>query len=335
MPDPTVPPGASGDSGGEPTGAAADARTGADGDLPEGPDARTGAEGDVPEAAGRRLGHGAFSSGLSIPDLAGCLQLGLQPVGFVQGFCVMQWGWSGAGYGPRTGPWRSGWSGYVSDYRCPHVMVSAEHRAWGQNYEQPWVEDAWASGFGAAYGRMVEEAEAAGAHGVIGVADRARPLGDLGATEFHVTGTAVTLTGVGARTGPVWTTSLAGQRLVKLVEAGFMPVAFVAALASVRVWASCVTQYLLQGSTAMWGAASPAEEVQQLSEAHMAVRRLVRDRVRHQLGGDALHGASLVMSSREGGEGDQVMESTLRGNRVRRFADYAPVDPPLPTVRLS
>ena len=321
MPQAPVPPTSSGgDGGGRPAQPPAE---------PIGPD------GDLPEAAGRRLGHGAFTSGLSIPDLAACLQLGLQPVGFVQGFCVMQWGWSGAGYGPRTGAWRQGWSGYVSDYRCPHVMVSAEHRAWGQNYEQPWVEEAWTQGFSSAYARMVEEAEATGAHGVIGVVDRARPLGDLGATEFHITGTAVTLAGADTRPGPLWTTSLAGQRLVKLVEAGYMPVAFVAVMASVRVWASCVTQYLMQGSTAMWGMASPAEEVQQLSEAHTAVRRLVRDRVRHQLGGDALHGASLVLTGREGGEGDEVVEAILRGNRIRRFDDYAPIDPPVPTVRLS
>ena len=30
-------------------------------------------------------------SGLTVPDFAACLQMGLQPVGFVQGYCVMQW----------------------------------------------------------------------------------------------------------------------------------------------------------------------------------------------------------------------------------------------------
>ena len=37
-------------------------------------------------------------------------------------------------------------------------MYSNEHRIWGQNYQQPWVESAWAQGFGSAYSRMVEEA---------------------------------------------------------------------------------------------------------------------------------------------------------------------------------
>ncbi len=33
---------------------------------------------------------------------------------------------------------------YSETYRCPHGYVSAEHRTWGQNLEQPWVEEAWA-----------------------------------------------------------------------------------------------------------------------------------------------------------------------------------------------
>jgi len=153
----------------------ADLPTEGDGAVSEESGGHLAGSSDVPEAAGRRLGHGSFSSGLSTADFGACLQLGLQPVGFVQGFCVMQWGWYGSGYGPRTGQWRSGWSGYVSDYRCPHMYVSAEHRAWGQNYEQPWVEEAWATGYGNAYNRMTEEAQAAGATGIIGVTDRIRP----------------------------------------------------------------------------------------------------------------------------------------------------------------
>ena len=65
------------------------------------PDAGTttagGPEGDLPEAALRRLESDSFSSGLTVPDFAACLDLGLQPVALVQGFCVMQWGWYGAG----------------------------------------------------------------------------------------------------------------------------------------------------------------------------------------------------------------------------------------------
>ena len=55
---------------------------------------------DLPEAAARRFAEGAFTSGLTVPDFAACLQMGLEPVGFVQGFCVMQWQWYGMGGSP-------------------------------------------------------------------------------------------------------------------------------------------------------------------------------------------------------------------------------------------
>ena len=63
---------------------------------------------------------------------------------------------------------------------------------WGQNVEQTWVEEAWSQGYGSAYTRMLEEATAFGAHGVIGVVDRVTNLADTGTTEFHFLGTAVT-----------------------------------------------------------------------------------------------------------------------------------------------
>src|SRR5271166_968926 len=149
-----------------------------------------GPQRDLPEAAVRRLESSTFSSGLSVPDFAACLDLGLEPVALVQGFCVMQWGWYGQGSGymrgmsPYVGGPQSAGS-YSETYRCPHGFVSNEHRSWGQNLEQPWVEEAWAQGYGNAYQRMLEEAATHGAHGVIGVVDRVSDVADTGATEFH------------------------------------------------------------------------------------------------------------------------------------------------------
>ena len=68
-----------------------------------GPDTGRGPRGDLPEAAMRRLEATSFSSGLSVPDFAACLDIGLQPVALVQGFCVMQWGWYGPGSGTMRG----------------------------------------------------------------------------------------------------------------------------------------------------------------------------------------------------------------------------------------
>ena len=240
-----------------------------------------------------------------MPDFAACLQLGLEPVGLVQGFCVMQWGWYGAGSSLMRGanPYTMGAQSegaYSESYRCPHGYVSAEHRMWGQNLEQPWVEAAWSAGYGAAYARMLDEATALGAHGVIGVVDRVTPVADSQTSEFHFLGTAVTVEdGPPPAGGVPWTTYLAGQRLTKSIEAGFMPVAVVASMASVRV------------------------------------RQLARKHVRQKLVGDALHGVQIDVEKRELAQGDEVIDCTIRGNRVRRFKDFDVVPSPRPTVRLS
>ena len=180
---------------------------------------------DLPEAAVRRLESTAFSSGLSVPDFAACLDLGLQPVALVQGFCVMQWGWYGPGSGYMRGmspyvggPQRAG--SYSETYRCPHGFVSNEHRSWGQNLEQPWVEDAWAQGYGSAYQRMLEEATTHGAHGVIGVVDRVSSIADTGTTEFHFLGTAVTVDGGPPPAGGVPVEHLPGGAAAHQVHRG-------------------------------------------------------------------------------------------------------------------
>ena len=298
---------------------------------------------DLPEAAGRRFEEGAFTSGLTVPDFAACLQMGLEPVGFVQGFCVMQWQWYGmgspfGGFGRLGGfgvPYPGGTRGYSESWQCPHGFVSAEHRGWGQNYEQTWIEDAWGTGFTSAYQRMIEEASAAGAHGVVGVFDATEPLAGQSVLEFRVQGTAVTVSGGGLPAdGRPWTTYLAGQRLAKLIEAGYAPVSIAASVASVRVWANCITSYLTDGTSPVWAGQGAGIEIEQTAKAGMAVRRIARENVRSQLGGDSLHGASMSTSERELGEGDAELQCILRGNRVRRFKTFDPIPAPRPTVRL-
>jgi uncharacterized protein YbjQ (UPF0145 family) len=311
----------------------------------------------LPEAAGRRLSGGAWSSGLSVADFAACASLGLRPVALVQGFCAMQWsGWSmGApartATAPSAGPGPSPYSApsadrpggaYSQSWPCPHGFASLEHR-WGYTFEQVWVEEAWAAGFGSAYRRMAAEAEEAGADGVVGVSDSAEVLTEQNVIEFHLVGTAVAVEDprppagparpARGPAGPLWSTYLAGQRLAKLFEAGLAPVSVAAAMASVQLWPNCQTEYMLQGAGAMWGG-SPAGEVMQVVEAETAVRRLVRAAVRAQLGPDSLQGARFSVT-RRGAGGGHVVECTLRGTRVRRFKDFDPLGAPRPTLRLS
>lgn len=309
-------------------------------------DAPGSSDADLPEAAGRRLGAGAWSSGLSVADFASCLDMGLEPVGYVQGYAVMQWNWymatgglaSGLGGVGRFG---GGWAGgpqragqYVEEWRCPHGFISAEHRVFGANYELTWLEDAWATGWGLAVHRMVEEATALGATGVVGVRDEMVQLTGASTAEFRASGTAVVVRDAPRPPEP-FTTYLSGQRLGKLIEAGFSPVAVVATMSSVRMLGYCVTLYQLGGSALNAGWVSGVGPIEQVNHAQSAARALARERVRAQLGSDRLHGASLVHSEREIGEGDLSIHCTLKGNRVRRFKEFDPLQDPSPVVPLS
>lgn len=290
---------------------------------------------DLPEAATRRVSDHSFSSGLSVADFGACLELGLEPLGFVQGFCAMSWSTytMGGAFARGVAPYGGGVGGYVENYQCPHGMISNEHRTWGQNYQQTWIENAWNEGFTNAYSRMLEEASAMGAHGVVGVVDTVGQLSDLGVIEFHIRGTAVAVRDSPAPTTP-WSTYLAGQRLAKVFEAGLMPVAVVAAVASVRVWAYCITEYLMGAGAGFFSGAPDPVEIDQIVSAHRHARHLVREFARVQLRGDSLHGAAVTVVEREFEQGDLEIQALLRGNCVRRFKDFDPLAVPRPTVRL-
>jgi hypothetical protein len=315
---------------------------------------------DIPPEAAGRLTSSAFSSGLSVNDFAACLHMGMRPVALVQGYCVMRWSWYGAGnrygYGPGYGggarvgypgtvgggfggPFAGGTGiygrslpGSLSTYQCPHYYAGADHRMWGANVEQGWMTRTWHEGFDTAYQRMIEEAREAGAHGVIGVVDTSSTLIDRSIREFHIYGTGVVVEGE-PRPERIWTSYLAGARLGKLVESGFMPVSIVASMASVRVWGVCVTEQLMRGGYATMGGVTPGAEITQVADAQMQARRLARDQVKSGLAKDNLHGADLQVGVHEMGEGDMEVDCILRGTRVHRFRPADPLPPPLLTVR--
>ncbi len=280
---------------------------------------------------------GSFSSGLSVADFAACLDMGLEPVGLAQGYCVMQsqQGLSPMQVGFGMSPYQPAPNDYVENYHCPHGIVSTEHRMWGQNYQQAWIERTWRQGFSSAYKRMLDEATRMGAHGVIGVVDNVTPLAQEGIVEFRILGTAVRVSGHSSNAAP-WTTYLAGQRLAKSFEAGFAPLNIVTAISSVRVWASCITQYVMEGTGAMlYGQSNDSIEIEQIVSARAAARELLRQSVKAQLHGDQLHSVELVLREHEFGHGDLEIQPVLRGNRVRRYKDFDAFTTPRPTVRLT
>ncbi len=314
--------------------------------------AATGAD-KLPEAATRRLTEGAWTSGLSVADFASCLDMGMRPVGYVQGYAIMQWSWflSTGGFGTPTGGiggmLGGGWTAgpqrrgqYLEQWQCPHGFVSAEHRMYGANYELTWLEESWATGWGLAMARMVDEARGLGATGIVGVLDSMRPFVGGMTVEFRASGTAVVVDGAPTPASP-FSTYLSGQRLAKLIEAGFAPVSVAATLSAVRMLGYCITHYQLAGANVgTWygpsaGGVAGVGPVDQVNRAEAAARRLARERVRAQLGADILHGATLERSEREIGEGDLSIQCTLKGTRVRRFKDFDPLPDAAPVVRLT
>lgn len=284
---------------------------------------------------------GAWSSGLSTNDFAACVTSGLRPLGFVQGCSVVSWSFFGVGYSAMSfGLGANRPTGYYEQYSCPHGIVSAEHRRYGLNFQKTWIEQAWTDALHAATKRLLSEATQLGAHGIIGIVEKTIYHPDSSTFEFSLSGTAVAVDGVPAPATP-FTTFLAGQKLNKLIEAGFAPVEIALGISAVGVMASCITEYQLRGVGASsiggafgnWGGASQGGEVEQVVRAQSAARSLVRERVRSSLKGDILHGASLSVSTRESQEGPQI-DATLRGNRVRRFKEFAQMEQPRPVVRL-
>ena len=223
---------------------------------------------------------------------------------------------------------------YGERWQCPHGFVSGEHRTYGFNAEQSWAEEVWESSWHLARQRMVEEAEAAGAHGVIGVVDEVRQLLGWGVTEFRMSGTAVRVPGA-ARPKEPFTTFLAGQRLTKLLEAGFAPVSVAAALSSVQMYGYCLTHYQMAGTAVNSWSSSGVHAIAQVNKAQRAARHVVRERIRHQLGSDSLHGAVLEQYEEEMGEGDLSIQCLMKGTRVRRYKAFDPLAEAEPVVRLG
>lgn len=290
-----------------------------------------GPQGDLPEAAGRRSRYSAYTSGLTVPELAACEHMGMRPVALVQGFCVMGWNFSFSSVGAGQ-YYRYGYGGQtITDYRCPHPYVTdAEHHQYGWNTECTDIESAWADGYNRAYQRLIEEAREFGAHGVIGITDATQPLLGSGVREFHLYGTAVVFENA-PTPREIWSTYLAGSRLGKLFEAGLLPVSIIAANASVSIYPVCVTESLERGSWDNY--ISPGAEIKQLSDAHTSARQLARDHLKSRLGNDELHGAELIVHEYRS-FGLEVISAELRGTRVRRVRDVEPLPKPVPTVRM-
>ena len=252
-------------------------------------------------AHARRLKPGSFTSGLSINEFAACTSLGLEPLQFVQGYSVLAQSspmYSGGVNHDRSTlrprPNRPVWL-----YERPHqehggagileaVPLSTRQpshhrraRDMGHNSEQLLMHGSWKRGYGAAFSRMVEQAKAAGAHGIIGVKDDRHHFAETPALEYRVIGTAVRVTGAPETKGAPWTTHLAGPPLVNFDRGGYVPVSAVVERTWMAVWPYCLTKFFLEGKIRQRDLmGDPVQEVDQVSDAKMKLVEIATAHVR-------------------------------------------------------
>lgn len=157
----------------------------------------------------RAAQDGVKTSLLPTAGAAGVVAAGFDVVGEVLGTTVMQIGWQGYG--------GCGWYNMGGGYFGQSAMVSSNSRWAGF---APYV-NALKHGRDLAMSRMVQEASALGADGVVGVRLTDQRM-DGHKHEFMALGTAVRSRG-GVRPARPFTTDLTGQDVAKLISAGWVP----------------------------------------------------------------------------------------------------------------
>lgn len=261
----------------------------------------------------------AWGSTLSVAELAAIRSCGFRPVGQVMGSCVHQF-WPGI-YG--TGM-----------YGGAGIMGGGLYGGYSLTQELPEYAGALRRARRLALDRM--SAEAAGAHGVVGVRLNLRRV-DVGASviEFTALGTAVQADGLTPEPGfRPFLSLLSGTDFARLLRSGYVPCGVVMGV--------CALWVASGWRTAMQLGSWYGQEVQQYSEAAMRARDLAMASLRRdmaEVSADGAVGGDVTMEIHEweGGRGPEHMVEFLSlGTAVTRFFDGpARDDLPHPVIRLT
>lgn len=266
---------------------------------------------------------GLRTSLLSVPGAAGAESVGLHPIGEVMGCIVEHIGWTGWGgcgyYGLRDpagfGALRGAIGGIGTFGGMGGGTVSSGSTVGLAGY-RPYV-NALYRGYYTAMGRLVLEAQAMGADGVIDVRVSVSHLGSDN-REFVALGTAVRAASR-TRPGTVFTTDLPGQDVAKLLQAGWVPVSLAFGIAVAIRHDDWRTQ-----RQSSWGAGNT--EVTGYTELVTHVRADARARFQQAVADVGADGAivsamGLSVWEIEPGENhrDHVAESTVVGTTLARF----------------
>ena len=113
---------------------------------------------------------------------------------------------------------------------------------------------------------MLEEAADLGAHGVVGVTtDMSHPT-NKNSCEVHLYGTAVVMQGAPAPPQP-WSTQLAGHKLAKLVEIGFVPSSVAYSRCTAMMAEGCYMEYYGSGRCGTGYVISPLQDAHELARS--------------------------------------------------------------------
>jgi uncharacterized protein YbjQ (UPF0145 family) len=264
----------------------------------------------LPPVARRRIARaaadGVRTSLLPVNGAVGLETAGFDVVGEVLGTIVMQISWTGFG--------GCGWTSMAGFGFGPGTVTRGSGARWA-GYA-PYV-DALKNGRNTALDRMVTEASALGADGVVGVRLTDGVM-EGNKREFMALGTAVRARGAQRPARP-FTTDLSGQDVAKLLTAGWVP-------AGIAYGISVAVRHDDWRTRSQVGVFSGNVEVSGYTELMSHVRADARRdfaRLAGRLGGDS----ALLTSLRhhvweyEAGENhrDHVAECVITGNAVARF----------------
>ena len=270
---------------------------------------------------------GTWGSALSIEEFAAIRSAGFEPVGQVLGAAVYNIGFSG-GYN-CPGAW-SGFGSYAQAYRSvTQVSGRGGYGSFGP------LTQAMYDARHLAINRMVTECAELGGHGIVGVS---LTIGSFpaGGLEFKAIGTAVRSAGAPPLKQP-FSSDLSGQDFAKMITSGWVP----AGLALGISVGARHDDWLTVGQT-RWGAGN-AEVVgytELVNDTRHDARQQLEKDVR-RLGGEGVVVQRMDMRVherecpiQEHGK-DHIVEATIVGTAMVRFASVAKPPPPLAILSLD
>jgi uncharacterized protein YbjQ (UPF0145 family) len=258
---------------------------------------------------------GTWGSALTADEFAAIRSVGFEPVGQVFGAAVYSVGYTGFSC---PGTWRSDGDQLPSE---PATQVSGRN---GPGSFAPLVQARYQARH-VAIDRMTAECAELGGHGVVGVRLSRGPF-PLGGARFQAIGTAVRAAGAVPGPGTPFTCDLSGQDFAKLITKGWVPAGLVLGISI----GSRHDDLSTARQRRPWSGNAEVDGWTELvgESRHDARRQLESDVRRFGAEGVVIATMQLRVSERDCpgqvGRRDHIVESTVIGTAITRFAPGGP-----------